>query len=117
MLLVTYFSTVWAQVPSSEDAQRIIQQKIQTESKGCMKLNSFKKTDGIERQVFGAKVYTLKYEAEIQFLEECKWLQDITPGSPHAGFNTVKSTAQSQKEGGFWGGYLSQIITTVVTKF
>ncbi|HEX9871092.1 MAG TPA: hypothetical protein VGC99_21345 [Candidatus Tectomicrobia bacterium] len=86
LLLVTHISSVGAQVPSPEDAQRIIQQKIQTESKGCMKLNSFKKTDGIERQVFGAKVYTLEYEAEIQFLEECKWLQDMTPGSPHAGF-------------------------------
>ncbi len=59
--------------PSASDGEQAIQQRIKNESAGRVKLTQFHKTDGQSAEVNGVKLYTLEYDAEVEFLEACKW--------------------------------------------
>jgi hypothetical protein len=57
-------------LPSESDGHDILQQKIQSESKGLIKLVSFRTTD---QQQDESEYYILEYEAEIEFMENLVW--------------------------------------------
>jgi len=46
---------------------------MQQESKGLIRLVSFRKTDGVLKEFMGIKVYELSYAAEIEFTNDCTW--------------------------------------------
>jgi hypothetical protein len=59
--------------PSESNGRSALEAETQSESEGLIKLVSFQKTNGVEREFRGAKVYELEYIAEIEFLEDCIW--------------------------------------------
>src|SRR5438270_10564011 len=71
---VLFLFTSCSSSPTEDDARHILEQKIQDQSEGVIKLLSFHKTDGIERDIKGTKGYQIDYTAEVEFLENCAWL-------------------------------------------
>ena len=67
--VAAFFSVGCSSAPSESDAQAVLE----SEGKGLIKLVSFSKTNAILSEVQGVKVYTLEYEATIEFLEDCWW--------------------------------------------
>lgn len=59
--------------PSSSAAEALLRERIDNQSKGRIKLISFSKTNGQEASPMGVPSYKLDYEAEIEFLDECRW--------------------------------------------
>lgn len=59
--------------PSASAGRAALEQKIQRESNGLIRLVSFQKTDGVEQEMMGMKVYQMKYAATIQFNDDCYW--------------------------------------------
>jgi hypothetical protein len=59
--------------PSSSAAEEFLREKINKESEGRIKLVSFSKTNGQEAAPMGIPSYKLDYEAEIEFLDDCRW--------------------------------------------
>jgi hypothetical protein len=59
--------------PSEAVARANLQEQIQRESSGRIRLASFQKTDGVMREFGGVKTYEMTYDAEIEFLEDCYW--------------------------------------------
>lgn len=59
--------------PSSSAAEALLQERINNQSKGRIKLISFSKTNGQEATPMGVPSYKFDYEAEIEFLDECRW--------------------------------------------
>jgi hypothetical protein len=59
--------------PSSSAAEEFLREKINRESQGRIKLVSFTKTNGQESTPQGIPTYKLDYEAEIEFLDDCRW--------------------------------------------
>jgi hypothetical protein len=59
--------------PSASDGRTALDQKIQRESNGLIRLVSFQKTDGVQQEVMGMKVYQMKYTATIEFTDNCYW--------------------------------------------
>jgi hypothetical protein len=64
-------------VPSPEDGRRAVLGRIKDESQGRIDLRSYAKADGVEGEVAGMKTYALDFEAEIGFLEDCKWATEL----------------------------------------
>ena len=77
-------------VPSSDDAKGIIQERINKESEGRIKLVSFQKTNGQEGELLGVKIYQLSYQGEIEFLEDCKWEKGMAVNLGEVHYRTVK---------------------------
>ena len=89
--------------PSAGDAERVIQQKIDSQSGGRIKLAGFTKTNGQKGELLGVQIYSLEYEAEIEFMEECKWIQE--PFSQQVSFRTA--VPPKQPDGGFrWDNFM-----------
>src|SRR4051794_18612314 len=63
------------EVPSEAYAQKLLTERIQTESSGAIRLSSFAKTDGQKSEVFGIQMYEMDYTLEIEFVESCRWLE------------------------------------------
>ena len=59
-------------------AETAMREKVANESQGNIRLVSFKKTDGVERDFFGQLTYEMKYEAQIEFLKDCHWISQPT---------------------------------------
>ena len=61
-------------------AHDFLQQKITEESKGFIKLNSFKKTNGYDQNILGEETYVLEWLAEVsieqKFWKEKNWNND-----------------------------------------
>ena len=72
--VAAFLSGGCSSTPSESDAKKILESKIAKESGGLIKLVSFTKTNAILSEVQGVKVYTLEYEATIEFLEGRWWL-------------------------------------------
>ena len=68
--------------PSTDDAQKILSQYVQSESGGQMKLSSFKKTDGQKGETMGVQFYRLSYEADITFTVDGYWLGPMNNQPP-----------------------------------
>jgi len=60
-------------IPSESDGRAVLEQKIQQQSKGLIRLVSFRKTDGVARETMGMKLYDLMYSAEIELTNDCYW--------------------------------------------
>lgn len=93
--------------PSESNAKNIIEQKVNQESEGKIRLVSFRKTNGQTREVYGVKVYVLEYEAVIEFLDDCKWLTVDPFSARHIGFKTVQTKRSAEKKGGYWAGWMN----------
>jgi len=93
-------------VPSSDDAKGIIQERINKESEGRIKLVSFQKTNGQEAELFGVKVYQLNYQGEIEFLEDCKWEKGMAVNLGEVHYRTVKAKPGAKD---FWQNWDDQM--------
>jgi hypothetical protein len=59
--------------PSASAGRAALEQKIQRQSNGLIRLVSFQKTDGVEQELMGMKLYQMKYTATIEFTDNCYW--------------------------------------------
>ncbi|MBN8510061.1 MAG: hypothetical protein J0L57_15795 [Burkholderiales bacterium] len=59
--------------PSEADAKTVLAAKVNQESTGLIQLVDFKKTNAIEQEVMGRKLYKLEYSAEIEFTDDIMW--------------------------------------------
>lgn len=59
--------------PSPSDGRKQVESQIQAESNGLIRLVSFDKTNGLDRDSGGRKLYEMEYTAEIEFLDNCIW--------------------------------------------
>jgi hypothetical protein len=59
--------------PSSSDGRQQLENRIQNQSNGLIKLTSFEKTNGVAQELMGMKFYEMEYSAEIEFLDDCMW--------------------------------------------
>ena len=61
---------------SEVDGKKAVQNQITQDAQGRITLIGFHKTNGQEAEVNGVKLYSMEFEAEIEFSEACRWLQD-----------------------------------------
>lgn len=59
--------------PSASNAHNALARQIQEESQGRIRLVNFSKTNGLEAETNGVKIYKFEYQAEIEFADECWW--------------------------------------------
>lgn len=59
--------------PDEATGRRAIEDRIAAQSQGRIRLNSFKKVNGQSAEINSVKVYTLEYEATIDFQQQCRW--------------------------------------------
>jgi hypothetical protein len=84
-------------------AEKVLRERIESESSGQIKLVSFKKTDGQAIEAFGVKGYKMDYEAEIEFQTDGTWQHGgiyTKTGGLAFGF----ATGQPPKEGS-WAAF------------
>jgi len=67
------FSSACSSTPSTSAAEEFIRDRIKQQSEDKIRLISFQKTNGQEMAPNGVPLYALEYEAEIEFLERCRW--------------------------------------------
>jgi len=67
------FCSACSSRPSVSEGRTKLEADIERDSSGLMRLLSFEKTDGVNREISGLKVYELYYRAEIEFVEDCLW--------------------------------------------
>lgn len=60
--------------PSSGDGELAIQNRIDEQSQGRIKLAKFEKSNGAQGVMNGFKIYAMDFNAEIEFTEDCKWI-------------------------------------------
>jgi len=54
--------------PTESDARSVLENQFGKRLQdGTIRINSFKKVNGLSREIAGTKVYTLEYEAEIEY--------------------------------------------------
>lgn len=72
--------------PSDKDGRQVLENLLEEQTKGKVKLVDFKKLNAEEGELMGVKLYGIEFEAEVEFLEECyyrvreEFLDGITPG-------------------------------------
>lgn len=74
--------------PSDGDGKQAIQNQINQDSQGRIKLVEFHKTNGQLAEVNAVKVYSLEFKAEIEFASDCKWITGL--GGSMMGFRTAQ---------------------------
>ena len=87
--------------PSASTGTQAIEDLIKKDSEGRIRLVQFRKTNGQLAEVMGMKAYILEYEAEVEFLEACKWNIRTFAGAimdDQASFRTTKSTKRAGNE-------------------
>jgi hypothetical protein len=60
--------------PSAGDGKQAVQNQINQDAQGRIKLVEFHKANGQLAEINAVKVYSLEFEAEIEFTEDCKWV-------------------------------------------
>lgn len=111
LALLVLLTSVWTACsikPSEADGETAVRDQISREAGGRIQLNDFRKTNGLEGVQNGTPIYTLEYEADIEFLADCKWLNDTN--GVHDGFKTALSDDQTQEKKGFWRGLASALL-------
>lgn len=96
--------TACSSSPSVGEGKQAIQERIDKESYGRIKLKRFEKSNGAEGEIAGFKIYKMEFESEIEFTENCKWVTGVF--GQEVGFRTAKSVAQP-KSGFSWNSFLS----------
>jgi len=61
--------------PSSSNAEAVLGNNLEKQTKGIVKLIYFKKVNTQESELMGKKIFTIEFEAIIEFLEDCYWRQ------------------------------------------
>jgi len=61
-------------VPSDPEAEKQLAERIATESEGRARLVSFQKVEGSQAQAMAVSFYRLRFDSQIEFTQECKWL-------------------------------------------
>ncbi len=84
--------------PSVTTGRKVIEDRIASESKGLIKLVSFKKTNGQSFEVMGIKGYKMEYEARIEFLADCMWGGGGGPGQVQGMFAAEPSPWKARNE-------------------
>jgi hypothetical protein len=84
MTILLAFLVGCSSTPSASDGKKVLADTIHQQSKGLIKLVSFNKTNGQSAEVMGTKQYSMEYDAEIEFLEDCYW------GGFLGGFEAIK---------------------------
>jgi hypothetical protein len=69
-------------------AKQELENQINTQSAGVIKLLSFEKTDGEDVDVAGFKEYKMDIKATIEYQQDCYKVSDMQ-GWPYSNFNTV----------------------------
>jgi len=59
--------------PSASEGRKQLESRIQSESNGLIRLVSFDKTNGVQQDFNGMKLYEMDYSAEMEFLDNCMW--------------------------------------------
>ncbi len=93
--------------PSGGDGERAILDRIKSQSERRIKLASFRKTNGQKGELMGVQFYSLEFQAEIEFTEDCKWVTGMF-GEDRGLFRTRKPLAQ-QSQGFNWIQYSDDI--------
>ena len=57
--------------PSESLAKEIFEKKVLYGGDGCIKVIKFTKTNGMDQNIMGAKLYEIDYDATIKVVEEC----------------------------------------------
>src|ERR1039457_2533982 len=60
--------------PSEGDGKQAVQNQINQDAQGRIKLVEFHKTNGQMAEINAVKIYSLAFGAEIEFTEDCKWV-------------------------------------------
>lgn len=94
--------------PSSGDGERAIQNRISEQSQGRIKLNKFNKSDAVQGEVMGVKFYSLEFDAEIEFTEDCKWVVGMF--GQQLSFQTSKPVAKPGS-GFSWNSFLDDTVS------
>lgn len=82
LAMVTVFScTEDSKDDLLSDAKTYVSNKVTTESEGYLKLISFNKTDGIEREIFGVKNYEMTCTAEIECTKDGRFINIMRNGN------------------------------------
>jgi hypothetical protein len=92
--------------PSEGDGQQAVQNQINQQAQGRIRLISFHKTNGQMAEINAVKVYSLEFQSEIEFTENCKWA--IGNYGQQLSFQTSKPVTQQQ--GGVWGQFLDNAV-------
>jgi len=71
-------STGSSSVPSPEDAEGYLRGRAQQDSGGRLALEGFRKTDGVQGELFGHKTYIMQFDAEVRFVEPSRWYAEGT---------------------------------------
>jgi hypothetical protein len=87
--------------PSSSVAEEFLRERIKKESQERIKLVGFSKTNGQEAAPMGVPSYKLDYEAEIEFLDDCRW---GTKSDFDGGWRGDFSVFPAEEGPGFFGG-------------
>lgn len=87
--VAAFLSGGCSSTPSESDAKKILETKIVEQSRGLIKLVNFTKTNAQFGEKEGVKIYTLEYEATIEFLEDGSWLHRTYGVVPGIGFFRV----------------------------
>ena len=104
-LLMVIFTGCAPSAPQPADAEQAARTKITAESDGRIKVVQFKTVT--PKPEDESEPYRWRYQAEIEFTEECKWHLDRVRGLIHVSFRTTPTTndqvqGQLMKKGDRW---------------
>lgn len=92
--------------PLEGDGKKAIQNQINQDAQGRIILVKFHKTNGQLAEINAVKVYNLEFGAEIEFTEDCKWLNSNTgQGYSFRTSKLVGPDAQSKTYGFSWNQF------------
>ena len=84
----------YSAAPPVNDCKQAFENHIKEQSEGRIRLLTFKKLEGTQGEVAEVEVYALEYEAEVEFTENCKWLNGEGGYTPS--LLTVKPVSKSK---------------------
>lgn len=91
MLAVSAAFLLSKTAPFAAGGEKAVRDRISKDAEGRISLTSFRKVDGSRAETMMGTMYSLEFEAEIEFTEDCKWLSSgygLMPGNPT--FHTAK---------------------------
>jgi len=82
--------------PSLDEAKQVLQQRIASQSQGCIKLVSFAVTEVQEFQAAGVEKRRIRYAAQIEFVENGLWSRGVGSGSLNFEFSPNPRTEEGK---------------------
>ena len=73
LLLATAASLIYScsGKPSLDELESSLNEMIKSESNDKIELTNLEKTNSVDKEIFGQKMYSVEYEATIKFKEDC----------------------------------------------